>query len=108
MILTDGDRMIKTPTYHVYDRYKAHQDAIGVLTGFDCDDIGFSMKGQDYTVPSLSGSASLKDSWAMKKRLRKMVFHSLKSITPNGAAALARVTRFTIQHFSRLFSCRTT
>lgn len=27
MILTEGDQMIKTPTYHVFDLYKAHQDA---------------------------------------------------------------------------------
>lgn len=27
MLLTDGDKMIKTPTYHVFDMYKYHQDA---------------------------------------------------------------------------------
>ncbi|HWJ76682.1 MAG TPA: alpha-N-arabinofuranosidase [Niallia sp.] len=27
MILTEGDKMIKTPTYHVFDLYKNHQDA---------------------------------------------------------------------------------
>lgn len=27
MILTEGDKMILTPTYHVYDLYKRHQDA---------------------------------------------------------------------------------
>ncbi|WP_265458885.1 alpha-N-arabinofuranosidase [Enterococcus sp. HY326] len=27
MILTDGDKMIKTPSYHVFDLYKEHQDA---------------------------------------------------------------------------------
>jgi alpha-N-arabinofuranosidase len=60
MILTDGDRMLKTPTYHVYDMYKVHQDATSILTGFDCDDISFNMKGSEYTVPALSGSASIK------------------------------------------------
>src|SRR5699024_7692115 len=27
MLLTDGEKMIKTPTYHVFDMYKYHQDA---------------------------------------------------------------------------------
>ena len=27
MLLTEGDRTVKTPTYHVFDLYKAHQDA---------------------------------------------------------------------------------
>ena len=27
VVLTDGDQMILTPTYHVFDLYKAHQDA---------------------------------------------------------------------------------
>ena len=27
VILTDGDKMLLTPTYHVYDMYKVHQDA---------------------------------------------------------------------------------
>ncbi|WP_368262208.1 alpha-L-arabinofuranosidase C-terminal domain-containing protein, partial [Enterococcus gallinarum] len=27
MILTDGEKMVKTPSYHVFDLYKVHQDA---------------------------------------------------------------------------------
>jgi alpha-L-arabinofuranosidase len=27
MILTDGARILKTPTYHVFDLYKVHHDA---------------------------------------------------------------------------------
>lgn len=27
VILTDGERMLRTPTYHVFDMYKVHQDA---------------------------------------------------------------------------------
>ena len=27
IILTEGDKMVLTPTYHVYDMYKDHQDA---------------------------------------------------------------------------------
>ena len=27
MLLTDGPRLVKTPTYHVFDLYSDHQDA---------------------------------------------------------------------------------
>lgn len=27
MILTEGEKMVLTPTYHVFDLYKNHQDA---------------------------------------------------------------------------------
>ena len=27
MVLTEGEKMILTPTYHIYDMYKVHQDA---------------------------------------------------------------------------------
>lgn len=33
IILTEGDKMVKTPTYHVFDMYKVHQDA--TLLGTD-------------------------------------------------------------------------
>jgi len=27
LIMTEGDKLLKTPTYHVFDMYKTHQDA---------------------------------------------------------------------------------
>ena len=57
VILTDGDRMVLTPTYHVFDLYKAHQDAELVESRVDCEEIG---EGDD-ALPQLSVSASLKE-----------------------------------------------
>jgi alpha-N-arabinofuranosidase len=54
VILTDGEKMILTPTYHVYDLYKAHQDAHLVETYIQTEE---AAKG----VPCLSASASEKD-----------------------------------------------
>lgn len=57
MILTDGPRMILTPTYHVFDMYKGHQGATWLPTQLDC-----GMCGQaDVQIPALSASASIKD-----------------------------------------------
>ena len=53
VILTDGDRMIKTPTYHVFDLYKAHQDATLVPVTVECD----TVEG----LPQVTASASVKD-----------------------------------------------
>ena len=57
LLLTEGDRTIKTPTYHVFDLYKAHQDAVQVETDIQCAQAG---EGEN-AVPQLSASASLKD-----------------------------------------------
>lgn len=38
MVLTDGNKMIKTPTYHVFDLYKEHQDSYRVESFGDAPD----------------------------------------------------------------------
>ncbi|QPC81312.1 alpha-N-arabinofuranosidase [Phototrophicus methaneseepsis] len=60
MILTDGDQMLTTPTYHVYDMYQAHQGGQSILLQVDSDVIPFEINGKQYDLPALSGSASLK------------------------------------------------
>ncbi len=57
MILTDGPKMILTPTYHVYDLYQGHMDARQVESYAEAEDL----KKGDYSFPSLSVSASEKD-----------------------------------------------
>jgi len=54
LILTDGPRMLTTPTYHVFDMYKAHQDATLLPCQVECDsyDLG------EGRIPQLSVSAS--------------------------------------------------
>lgn len=56
VVLTEGDKMIKTPTYHVFDLYKNHQDAESVY----CYAQNKNMyDGKD--TPMISSSASVKD-----------------------------------------------
>lgn len=54
VVLTDGDKMIKTPTYHVFNMYKYHQDAELVESHIDTELIGI---GEDM-VPNLTESVS--------------------------------------------------
>lgn len=46
VLLTEGPNMVKTPTYHVFDLYKCHQDARRVST-YDGDE---KLQHIDYTV----------------------------------------------------------
>jgi alpha-L-arabinofuranosidase len=54
MILTEDDRMILTPTYHVFDMLQKHQDATLLPIDVDCDTY---TKGTD-SLPVISASAS--------------------------------------------------
>jgi alpha-N-arabinofuranosidase len=54
MILTDGSKMLLTPTYHVFDMYKVHQDAM---------QLSVHLQTEKYThngasIPKISASAS--------------------------------------------------
>ena len=57
VILTEGDKMVKTPTYHVFDLYKAHQDARQVDCFVETEDVGEN----GFDVPQVIASASEKD-----------------------------------------------
>lgn len=54
ILLTEGTATIKTPTYHVFDLYKAHQDADLIYSHIQNEDA-------EEGVPALSQSASIKD-----------------------------------------------
>jgi alpha-N-arabinofuranosidase len=57
MILTEGDRMVLTPTYHVFEMYKVHQDATLLPTDINCAPYAHG----DESIPALSVSASRDD-----------------------------------------------
>jgi len=54
MILTEGARMVLTPTYHVFDLFSVHQGARLLDTALTCADYRFG----DDSIPALSSSAS--------------------------------------------------
>lgn len=55
VILTDGEKMVKTPTYHVFNMYKHHQDADLVESFIETTMIGT----KDAEVPNLTESVSV-------------------------------------------------
>jgi alpha-N-arabinofuranosidase len=54
LILTEKEKMLLTPTYHVFDLYKVHQDAQWLPVKFTSPD--YSMEGQK--IPAVNISAS--------------------------------------------------
>lgn len=57
LVLTRGDKMVVTPTYHVFDMYRVHQDALSIPVDVAVDDY---VSGTD-RLPGLSVSASRDD-----------------------------------------------
>ncbi|MCL2571782.1 MAG: alpha-N-arabinofuranosidase [Defluviitaleaceae bacterium] len=53
VILTEGAKMVLTPTYHVFDMYKVHQDATLVGSYVDSGTV------EGHNIPNLSVSASV-------------------------------------------------
>ncbi len=55
VILTEGEKMIKTPTYHVFDMYKEHMEADLVYS--NCDNR--ELEAKDGKFPAVSQSVSV-------------------------------------------------
>ena len=56
VILTDGPRMVKTPTWHVFNLFKDHQEAQLVDSSIETVQIG---ETEEFMVPNLTESASI-------------------------------------------------
>ena len=56
VILTEGEKMILTPTYHVFHMYQCHQDAELLDSHIETESIGLE---EEYKVPNLNESVSL-------------------------------------------------
>ncbi len=57
LVLYDDGQLVKTPTYHVFDMYKAHQDA--TLLPMDLERGTYAHDGEE--APAVSASASVDD-----------------------------------------------
>ncbi|MBR3064266.1 MAG: alpha-N-arabinofuranosidase [Bacteroidales bacterium] len=55
MVLTQGDKMLLTPTYHVFRMFNGHQDAVAVPVSFTCDTLQ-APSGRLYSTLSVSAS----------------------------------------------------
>lgn len=58
VLLTKEKEMIKTPTYHLFDMYKVHQDALRVDLKLESPDYSYNNE----TIPSMNSTASIDSS----------------------------------------------
>ncbi|MHC4574934.1 MAG: alpha-L-arabinofuranosidase C-terminal domain-containing protein, partial [Planctomycetota bacterium] len=62
MILTDGPKMITTPTYHVFEMYVPHQGADAVTCDVTTSQVAWTDKNnRPDTLPQITASCSRKD-----------------------------------------------
>ncbi|WP_094546325.1 alpha-N-arabinofuranosidase [Petroclostridium xylanilyticum] len=54
VILTEGEKMVLTPTYHVFEMYKVHQGAILLASVMECED--YEYDGEKISQLSVSAS----------------------------------------------------
>jgi alpha-N-arabinofuranosidase len=54
LILTEGEKMVLTPTYHVFDMYKVHHDATSLPVELQSDNYSFG----ETSFPAVNASAS--------------------------------------------------
>jgi alpha-N-arabinofuranosidase len=76
MILTEGEKMVLTPTYHVFEMYKVHQDATRLAVDFESEK--YEQNGEQ--LPQVSVSAS--------KDAEGKIHVSLCNIDPKAGASL--------------------
>ena len=74
MILTEGDKMILTPTYHVFDLYKVHQDAELLSCAMVTDQYCYGEESLDQVSATVSKDAA------------GMIHMTLCNIDPNNCA----------------------
>ncbi len=57
MVLTQGNKMVLTPTYHVFNMYKFNQNATYIPVDIKTEYYAFG----DESIPAITGTASIKD-----------------------------------------------
>jgi alpha-N-arabinofuranosidase len=86
MILTDKEKMILTPTYHVFEMYKVHQDATYLPVEIHTPDYQYGTN----TVPSIHASASRDKSGRIHLSLVNLDPHRTEQVTAQLAGATAK------------------
>jgi alpha-L-arabinofuranosidase len=88
VLLTDGPTLIKTPTWHVFEMYKGHQDALN---------IPLHLSGASYdTLPALHASASKAADGSVLVTICNLHPTEAQSLTVNLGATFATVTGRTL------------
>ena len=86
MVLTKDDKMVLTPTYHVFEMYNVHQGATYLPLDLKCDTIGITMKPNirfNEKVPVISATASKDQNGAIHISLANVDLENDNEVTIN-------------------------
>lgn len=97
-ILTEGDKMIVTPTYHVFDLYQAHQGGALLPTDVATSEIAFEHGGASMSMPQVVASASRKGSTITLSVVNLHADEAAEARIDLGASSAARVTTAALTH----------
>ncbi|MBN1952316.1 MAG: alpha-N-arabinofuranosidase [Bacteroidales bacterium] len=78
MVLTEGDKMVLTPTFYVFKMYKVHQDALNIPLELNSTEYTLG----DKSIPAISASASEKEG-VINLTLSNLDPNEGKSVTVN-------------------------
>ncbi|ASV29220.1 alpha-N-arabinofuranosidase [Maribacter cobaltidurans] len=77
VILTDKEKMILTPTYHVMNMYKVHQDAKLIPLSFESPE--YTYEGE--SLPAINASASIDDAGKIHLSIVNIDAHKENTVT---------------------------
>jgi alpha-N-arabinofuranosidase len=60
LFLADGDKFVATPTFHVFEMYRPHQQGQAVRVDVQAGEVAFRAGGKDERLFRVAGSASRK------------------------------------------------
>jgi alpha-N-arabinofuranosidase len=60
LVLTEGEKMVLTPTYHVFETFKSHMGATAVRTEVECQTIPVAVDGERREMEPVTVSASVR------------------------------------------------
>jgi alpha-N-arabinofuranosidase len=98
MILTEGEKMITTPTYHVFELYRSHQGGRNLDCEIEADPIHFAVGDEKRTLPGLAGSASIKTGLLTLSVVNPHATLSVEASLDFGGAALNDATVSVLAH----------
>ncbi len=98
LIFTDGNNMVITPTYHVYEMYRDHIGGQSLRSMFEVEEIRYQQDQQVHLLPKLSGSASLKGKALTLSAVNPSVDEAIEAAIELEGAEFQKVACLTLTH----------
>jgi alpha-N-arabinofuranosidase len=98
LFLTQGEQLVLTPTYHVFNLYQSHQAAQSLRTIIESPLISFAAADQKQSIPALAGSASIKGNTLTLTITNAHARHPVEAAINSGRFVPRSMTISTLTH----------